>query len=70
MNNLELPKLDRSTIVVTSLFDEDEEKQFWLSRSPAERLLALEQMRCIVYGYDPSTTRLQRIFEVTQRSRD
>ena len=70
MNDLKLPKLDRSTIVVTSLFDEDEEKQFWLSQSPAERLLALEQMRRIVYGYDPSTTRLERIFEVTQRIQD
>jgi hypothetical protein len=25
---------------------------------------ALEQIRQIVYGYDPSTTRLQRILEI------
>jgi hypothetical protein len=43
------------------------EKQYWLSKTPAERLIALEQMRRIVYGYDPSTTRHQRVLEITDR---
>jgi hypothetical protein len=32
-----------------------------------ERLEALEQMRQILYGYDPATTRLQRVLTVAER---
>ncbi len=61
-------RLDRSVLVVSSLFEDSDEKDYWLSKTPYERLEALEQMRQIVYGYDPATTRLQRIFEVAQRT--
>gem|GEM_PF-416705 len=64
-----LPKLDRTAFSVVSLEQNDEaEKIYWLSKTPYERLDALETMRQIVYGYDPTTTRLQRFFEVTQRA--
>ena len=62
------PKIDRSAFSVGSLYDKSETKTYWLSRTPEERLQAVELMRQIIYGYDPSTTRLQRVFEVTQRS--
>jgi hypothetical protein len=39
---------------------------YWLSRIPAERLAAVEQIRQILYGYHPSTTRLQRILEIAE----
>jgi hypothetical protein len=58
--------VDRSAFVVSSLTDEPEEKAYWLSRSPYERLRAIEWMRQIVYGYDPVTVRLQRVLEVTE----
>lgn len=61
------PRLDKTKLVVTSLFDDSDEKQYWLSRSPEERWAAMELMRQMVYGYDPATTRLQRILEITQR---
>jgi len=60
-------KLDKTAFSVASLTDESDEKQFWLSKSPYERLRALELMRQIAYGYDPSTERLQRFFEVAER---
>ncbi|MBN1975046.1 MAG: hypothetical protein JW787_15500 [Sedimentisphaerales bacterium] len=63
----EFPKIDRSAFSVGSIFDKSEEKSFWLSKSPAERLEAVELMRQIIYGYDPSTERLQRVFEVIKR---
>lgn len=63
-----IPKLDKTTFSVVSLFDNPDDKTFWLSKSPYERLEALEMMRQIIYGYDPFTTRLQRVFEVTQRT--
>jgi hypothetical protein len=59
-------KLDKQTFSVTSLTDETDEKIYWLNKSPAQRLEALELMRTIVYGYDPLTTRLQRILTITE----
>jgi len=64
-----LPKLDKTAFSVTTLDKNDEdEKAYWLSKTPFERLDAVETMRQIVYGYDPTTTRLQRFLEVTQRA--
>lgn len=64
-----LPKLDKTAFSVSTLEKNDEEeKAYWLSKTPKERLEAVETMRQIIYGYDPATTRLQRVFEVTQRS--
>jgi hypothetical protein len=62
-----LPRLDRRAFSVRPLYAEDDEKAFWAQKSPQERLEALEQMRQILYGYDPVTTRLQRILTVAQR---
>jgi hypothetical protein len=49
-----------------SLDDDREEVEYWRTRSPEERMEALELMRQIIYGYDPATTRLQRVFEVAE----
>jgi hypothetical protein len=40
---------------------EREDRFFWHSRSPAERLAAAEQLRQIAYGYDPLTARIQAV---------
>ena len=55
MDAIHRAKLDKSAFSVASLTDEPDEKQYWLSKSPYERLRALELMRQIAYGYDPST---------------
>ena len=47
------------------LTDRVSDRQYWLSKTPAERFEALELLRQIAYGYDPATERLQRVFEVT-----
>lgn len=68
MNEDQFPKLDRSVFSVVSLEEADsDEMEFWLSKTPYERLDALETLRQIFYGYDPATTRLQRVLEITQR---
>ncbi|RMH76254.1 MAG: hypothetical protein D6681_21710 [Calditrichaeota bacterium] len=59
-------KMDKTAFSVASLFDESDEKEYWISRTPYERLQALELMRQMIYGYDPFTTRLQRFFEVAE----
>ena len=71
IDNIEIarfPEIDRTTFSVASLTDPSDEKEYWLSKSPHERLAVLETMRQIVYGYDPLTTRLQRFLEITQRA--
>lgn len=65
----EIPfSLDKSTFSVSSLSDaEKEDKAHWLSKTPQERLAALEKMRQINYAYDPVSDRLQRILDVAGR---
>ena len=57
------PKVNRSVISVGSVFEESDEKTFWLSKTPLERLEFVELYREIAFGYDPFTTRLQRVLE-------
>ena len=66
MNAVDAARLDRSCFQIGSLDDDSEEIEYWRSKTPAERMEALELMRQIVYGYDPATSRLQRIFEVAE----
>ncbi len=68
MDELSTVKIDKKAFSVASLLAPSDEKAYWLSRTPYERLQAAELMRQIVYGYDPSTTRLQRVLEIAQRS--
>ncbi len=66
MDTLDSVQIDRKTFSVASLLDPPDEKAYWLSKTPAERLQAAELMRQIVYGYDPATTRIQKVIEVVQ----
>jgi hypothetical protein len=58
--------LDRSAFRVDSLSGESDEKTYWKSKTPLERLEYLEFMRQINYGYDPAAARLQRVLEVVE----
>lgn len=61
-------QIDRNAFSITTLQDQDkEEKMYWNSKTPHERLEAIEITRQIIYGYDPATARLQRVFEVTKQ---
>ena len=61
--------MDKTAFSVVSLHEQDplEETRYWLSRSVAERFAALEQLRQVMYGYDPALSRLQRVFETAER---
>ncbi len=62
-------KMDRSALSVVSLHEQDdEEKRYWRGKSPHERLLAVEETRQMIYGYDPVSTRLQRVLEVARHT--
>ena len=57
-------RVDRTAFSVVSLHDEDSDLQYWLSRTPEERLEALEIMRQIVFGYDSETARIEKVIEI------
>ena len=48
---------------------EREDRVFWHSRTPAERLAAAEQLRQVAYGYDASTARIQAVAGRTVRKK-
>ena len=41
---------------------------FWKSKSPQDRIAAIELMRQINFGYDPTTERLQRFLTIAERT--
>jgi len=59
-------KIDKTSFSTRSLYDESDEKKYWLSKTPQERINAVELMRQMIYGYNPLTTRLQRFFEIAE----
>jgi hypothetical protein len=57
------PRVDRTAFSVVDLDDDSEERAYWRSRTPAERLAHLELLRRINYG-DAATGRLERVLEL------
>jgi hypothetical protein len=68
MNIIESVRLDKSAFAVRSLDDPGHDREYWRAKTPAERLEALELMRQIMYGYDPTSARLQRVLTVAELS--
>ena len=68
MRTIDTFRMDKEEFSVLSSFEEVDEadKAYWHSKSPQERMEALELMRQINYGYDPTTERLQRVFEIAE----
>jgi hypothetical protein len=64
----DFPGIEKTAFSVASLDDAADVKEHWLTKTPQERLVAVEIMRQIIYGYDPATTRLQRVLAVIERS--
>ena len=62
-DSAEYPRLDRTALSLAPLFDDSEEREYWHSRSPAERLRHVEALRRINYG-SRATEGLQRVLEV------
>lgn len=52
-------KIDKTVMRVYSSFEEadEDDRKYWQSRTPEERLAAIELMRQSAYGYDDPTTR-------------
>jgi len=63
---VQLPSLNKQIVNVTSLDDIEKEKKYWISKSPLERIEAIEINRRMIYGHDRATSRLQRFFETSE----
>ena len=60
--------IDRSAFSVAGFGEQDEDnRNYWLSKTPQERLEGIETIRRVLYGYDPATIRLQRVLEVAEQ---
>lgn len=68
MSLLSEKHLDKTAFSVVSFTDKDDVRAYWHSRTPEERLEAMEWMRQVTYGYDPATQRLQRVLTVSALS--
>ena len=67
MDEIQFPKLDKTALSVVSSFEEAEkqDKEYWLSRTPSERLQHMELLRRINYG-SKAAARLQRVLEIVE----
>jgi hypothetical protein len=64
---LDEARVNRQAFEVTSFAEaEAADCEYWRSRTPDERLEALELSRQIAYGYDPTARGLSRVFEVAE----
>ena len=61
-----LNHIDKSKVSSVSLHDESDEKEYWLKRTPEERLLMVETLRQRNFGYAATSKRLQRILTVVE----
>ncbi len=61
-------KLNRKAFSVASSFShsEEEDKKYWWSKTPEERLIHMEKLRQLNYGNE-ARKRLQRVLEVIKR---
>ena len=59
-------RIDKNAFTIHNLHDDQNDLLYWLNKSPQDRISAIEMMRIINYGNDIITTRLQRLFEVTE----
>jgi hypothetical protein len=58
--------VDRSALSIATLEDDSQDKIYWMSRTPEERLEHMEMLRRINHG-NAATARLQRILEIVER---
>jgi hypothetical protein len=62
-------KMDKSAFTVVSLTEADDELTYWLSKTPEERLRAVELIRQTLYGYANSNEGLQRVLTTARQER-
>lgn len=64
MGLIDEQRMDRTAISVVTVETPSDTKAYWQTKSMEERLEALELTRQIFNGYDPDTTRMERVLTV------
>jgi len=64
--NKDLLRIDRKVFSVVLMSEIEKDLTYWLSKTPEERIEAVEFLRQLIFGYDPATERLQRVFETAE----
>ena len=59
-------RMDRTVMTVVTSGTPSDANAYWQTKSMEERLEALESTRQVFNGYDPDTTRLQRVLAVVE----
>lgn len=59
--------LDKTVIQESTLETQGDDREYWFGKSPEERMIALEHLRQVVYGYDADTEGLQRVLTIAER---
>jgi hypothetical protein len=62
-------RLNRRAFSVRTLADQDDDGAFWLTRTPQERLAALEYLRRMAYG-PAACERLKRVLTIAELGAD
>lgn len=62
-------KIRRDVFEVVELREADD-SNYWLDRSPIERIEAIEFMRKVMFSHDRVSERLQRVLTVTELKRN
>lgn len=62
-------RLDRAAFSVVPLDEQDDEGEYWQSKTPEERICALGYLRWLAYG-DAASGRLQRVLTVVELGED
>jgi hypothetical protein len=63
-----LMKVDRNRLHVSRLSEPVSDKDYWLSRTPSERLEALQMLRELNFGIDKANAGLQGVLEIAWRA--
>jgi hypothetical protein len=69
MSSVNEVRMDRTVSSIGTLKEQGDERAYWATKTPQERIEALELLRQIHYGYDPASERLQRVFTISQRAK-
>ncbi len=56
-------QVDRSIVSISSVFEDTESRDYWLTQDPQKRVRHIEELRRINYG-NRATERLQSFFEI------
>lgn len=62
----DLLKVDRKVFSIVSTSEIKKDLTYWLTKTPEERMGAVEFLRQLIFGYNPITERLQRVFETAE----